>query len=284
MYGKSLSPALMSLTPEDLKEILLQVQQVAGDLVLVGGQAVNLLATHYANDSQEWQALRPYASRDLDFYGGRVEVVVCANALGGKAYVNREFDASPNAGIVTVQYRNNPLQIDILATVFGISDGEIVATAFPFRGSGALSGLELKVLNPVLCLEGKLKSLSGLPQAGRQDAKHCVLSLLILGEYLKEQCLDHEPRAGLRLIERVLSTGTSDSSLSAWQKLGLCVENAVPVQQLQTFENPLWQRFLEIRWPQALQHLKQRRERYQQISQIIEQRQLSSPDNLSDEM
>jgi hypothetical protein len=272
----------MSLTPEDLREVLLRLQEVAGEMVLVGGQAVNLWATYYATASPEWEALRPYASRDLDFYGGRVEVVMCADVLGGRARVNRDFDASPNAGIVTVVFQGKALQIDILATVFGVSDAEIVSTALPFQGSGLLAGVCLNVLNPMLCLEGKLKSWSNLPQSGRQDAKHSLLSLLIVREYLKDQCLDLEPRVGLRLIERLFRTGLSESGLKAWNKLDLQVETAIPIEQLQGFENQAWQRFIETRWPQFLDQLQQKRQRYRQISQMLEQKQSAADDKTSE--
>jgi hypothetical protein len=262
----------MTLTPEDLLDVLIHLQVASSEIIVVGGQAVNLWATHYAQETESWQRLRPYASRDIDFFGSRLEVITCAAELQGKAYVNRDFDSSPNTGIVTIPYRNQTLTIDFLATVFGISDDDIVATAVEFKGEGRLEGLQLKVLNPLLCLEGKLKSLLNLPQADRQDAKHCRLSILILREYLKDICQELEPRPGLKVIERILRLGGTEAALNAWYHLGVSVESTIPLSQIQTFQHPIWQKFLELRWSQSLGHLQNRRERYQQITEQIEYR------------
>jgi hypothetical protein len=267
----------MNLTPEDLLEVLLRLQAASSEIIVVGGQAVNLWATHYAQGDERWQRLRPFASRDIDFFGSRLEVTACAAQLGGKAYLNRDFDSSPNTGIVTISYRNEPLTIDFLATVFGISDDDIISTAVDFKGTGSLDGLQIKVLNPVLCLEGKLKSLLNLPQAGRQDAKHCLLSTLVLREYLKEVCQESEPRPGLKVIERILRLGGTEGALNAWYRLGLSVESTIPLAQIQRYETPMWQKFLELRWGQSLGQLHNRRERYRQITEQLEQRR-SQPD------
>ncbi|URD53468.1 hypothetical protein [Chroococcidiopsis sp. CCNUC1] len=44
------------------------------------------------------------------------------------------------------------------------------------------------MLHPVLCLEGKLKSLRGLPQWGRQDKKHVEMAILCVKEFVKDLC------------------------------------------------------------------------------------------------
>lgn len=264
---------MTSFSPQELKELLQHLQAIAPALVLVGGQAVNLWALHYGQPTAEWTELQPYTSTDLDFYGGRVEVVSCAQQLGGKAYVNRDFDASPNAGIVTVEYQGRPLILDILATVFGLREGEIQSTAVPFVGRGELAGLELQVLNPLLCLESKLKCYQRLPQSGRQDAKHCRMSRLVVGEYLREHCQNEDPRRGLKLIERLVEIGATESSLHGWYHLGLVVEAAIPIEAIERFTNPIWQRFCERRWPQIQSSLEQRRVKYRQITDWLEQRQ-----------
>lgn len=151
------------LTPENLRSLLLQLQEVSLEVVVVGGQA---WANFYRERVPELEQYLPFASEDLDFYGGRLE------ALGGQIFLNQNFDPSPNAGIVTVNYQEQKLRIDFLASVYGLSELEIVSTAISFVGTGTLTGLSLKILHPILCLEGKLKCLKGLPQQSRQDLKH----------------------------------------------------------------------------------------------------------------
>ena len=70
-----------------------------------------------------------------------------------------------------------------------------------YEGKGKLKGLGLSVLNPVLCLEGKLKSVVGLPQFGRQDLKHLKMTVLIVRAYL-DSLIERSPsRIGLKLVD-----------------------------------------------------------------------------------
>ncbi len=92
--------------PGELREILFCLSEEAPDLILVGGQAVNFWAVRYYEDSEQWNALQPYASEDIDFLGSRKDVEKIALALGGAVTVNlnRSFDASPQAGVVLVEH------------------------------------------------------------------------------------------------------------------------------------------------------------------------------------
>jgi hypothetical protein len=104
------------LTPEDLKDVLSQLQDAGLDAIIVGGQAVNLWAYRYSFDCpvQKWS---PFSSEDLDFFGGRVEAMLCHEVLGGQITLNRDFGPSPNAGVVLVNWSNRQLRIDVLASV-----------------------------------------------------------------------------------------------------------------------------------------------------------------------
>lgn len=99
--------------------------------------------------------------------------------LGGKIILNRDFDPSPNAGIVLVNYQNQTLRIDFLASVYGLNDAKITGTALTFLGKNQLENIKLKVLHPILSLEGKLRCLRSLPQQNRQELKHTKILILI---------------------------------------------------------------------------------------------------------
>jgi hypothetical protein len=261
------------LTPEDLQDIFGRLQGAGLETVIVGGQAINLWAVQYGQATEEWDQFRPFASEDLDCYGGRIEVMTCRDALNGRATFNRDFDPSPNAGVVLVDRQGATFRIDILTSVFGLSDGEIVSTSQRFVGQGLLGGLVLNVLNPVLCLEGKLRCLQGLPQAGRQDEKHVRLSTLIVREFLSEQLPVVNPRTGLNLVERVVRNAWSESGLYAWYHYGIEVKAAVPIELIQSLSEAQWQQFCQIRMPQIAEQLRKRQEQYQQVMAQIEQRQ-----------
>ncbi len=84
------------LTPRDLREVLIKLQEARLDAVVVGGQAVNLWAFKYCEDAPTLKEFLPFASEDLDFYGGKLEVLTCRDALRGKATLNQDFAPSPS--------------------------------------------------------------------------------------------------------------------------------------------------------------------------------------------
>ena len=198
-------------TPEELRAVLDALQSV--EAIIVGGQAINLWSGHYSDANAEWQQYLPFSSEDLDLFGGRIEVQSCAEALRRNGFqqlrvaLAKDFDPSPNAGVILADLDDTTqLRIDILSAVYGINDAELETTAMRLLGQGPLKGMTLRVQNPILCLEGKLKALSGLPQNGRQDKKHLALSTLFVRRYLQEQCSDLQPRPGLKQVERVLGS------------------------------------------------------------------------------
>lgn len=255
----------MTFTPDSLKSLLLTLQTADIELVVVGGQAINLWAMQYAQPDPSWTALQPYSSIDLDFYGGRIEAAQCSEILQGKVTLAKNFDPSPNAGVVLVNWQGQPLRIDILASVYGLADAEVANTALTFRGTAELEGLVLKVLHPLLCLEGKLKCLQNLDQSGRQDQKHCQLAVLILRAFLLEQLWNQPARTVLNFIERIADNAWTDAGLQAWYQQEIAIETAIPINAIAQLDQAPWPKFCQIRWPQIHQRLQDRRDRYKRL-------------------
>lgn len=161
------------------------------------------------------------------------------------------------------------LRIDFLASVYGLNDAEIDNTAIPFSGQNELAGINIKVLHPVLCLEGKLRSLRGLPQQGRQDLKHVKMSILCVKEFSQDLCQQAEARSGLKLVERVLGNALREDGLSAWYRYGIEVESAIPIDTLTAQADSKWQRFSERRLPQVLQQIQDKRNQYLEVMNRI---------------
>jgi hypothetical protein len=266
-----------NLTPFDLKEVFVRLQMAGLEAIVVGGQAVNLWAYQYRDRSPALLALQPFASEDLDFYGGKVEALTCRDALQGKVRLNEDFDPSPNAGVVLMQRGERVLRIDFLASVYGLNDSEITGTAITFSGRETLTGIDIKVLNPILCLEGKLKCLRHLPQQGRQDLKHVKIAMLCVKEFLKDLCSESEPRIGLKLVERVLANATREDGLSAWYRHQIHVESAVPLETLAQFTDEKWRSFNDLRVPQVTEQIAAKRQHYERVmAQIAAARARSS--------
>ena len=60
-----------NLTPENLHDLFAALQAADFEAIVVGGQAVNLWAFKYLDTCPQLQAYLPFASEDLDFYGGK---------------------------------------------------------------------------------------------------------------------------------------------------------------------------------------------------------------------
>ncbi len=254
----------MKITPIELREVFFKIQAANIDVVVVGGQAVNLWAYNYYSKCPELPDFLPFASEDLDFYGGRVEVLLCKDVLQGRAAIAKDFDPTPNAGIVLIDLPDKTLRIDFLSTVYGLNDSEITDSAITFIGGNELKDINIKVLHPLLCLEGKLKCLRGLPQSERQDLKHVKMSLICLQEFLKDCCQSMSSRSGLKLVERVLQNALREDGLSAWYRHGIANESAIPIDTIINLDDEKWQRFYKIRFPLFREQIDIKRERYLQ--------------------
>ncbi len=219
----------------------------------------------------------PFSSAYLDFYGGKVEEIACQKILGETINLNRDFDPSPNTGILIVPTEDRPLRVDFLGSVFGIGDIELSQSAIVFEGQQVLAGVRVKILNPMLCLEGKLKAAIGLPQEGRQDLKHLRMSLLFVKEYIKDTILG-DVRQGLKLIERIALNIWSDAGLSVWYRYGIEINLAIPTEVEINSVDPKWNTFQEIRLPQIKKETIKKRDKYSEIQRSIEARIARSAD------
>jgi hypothetical protein len=268
-------------TPESLIPLFQAIDREELDLILVGGQAINIWASYYASRVPELTEYLPFSSADLDFYGGKIEAIACQKILGGTINLNRDFDPSPNTGVLVVPTEIQPLRVDFLSSVFGIGDIELSQSAIVFEGDQNLAGVRVKILNPMLCLEGKIKSAVGLPQQGRQDLKHLQMSLLFVREYIKE-ALESDPRQGLKLIERIAFNIWSDPGLKLWYLYGVDINSAIPTKIDIKSIDPKWDTFQKIRLPQIEKETLKKRGKYSEIQINIEARMKSSLDSTID--
>ncbi len=244
--------------PEELAAVFRSLQAAGWDAVLVGGQAVNLWARRYERDLPSWDALRPYTSRDLDYHGGLPEARLAMRILRAEGQLNTGADPSPNAGVLKTRLPDGrQLLVDILTGVYGVSAVEVERTAVAWTGTGPLDGLILRVIHPLLLLEGKVASLRGLPQAGRQDAKHLAIMVLVVRQWLSEQL--SVPRPVFRTVERLAACAASPDGVHAFAQ-GLDLAQALPLEEMREAEE--FSSFLEQRLPQFVGKIARKREQH----------------------
>jgi len=249
---------MQGFAPEELVAVFRPLEAAGWDAVLVGGQAVNIWACHYEQDLPDWHRLRPYTSCDLDYHGGLAEARLAMRVLGAQGHLNTGSDPSPNAGALSVHLADGrKLVVDILTGVFGLSAAEIDRTAITWSGTGALSGLTMRVIHPLLLAEGKTASLRGLPQTGRQDAKHLMILILVIRQWLREQLC--EPRAVFRAVERLAACTASPAGVHAFAQ-GIDMTQALPLEEMRAIDD--FAAFFQQRLPQLMKNITRRRERH----------------------
>lgn len=249
---------MAGFTVDDLASVFRTLQADGWAAVLIGGQAVNLWADRYQQDSCEWDELRPYTSRDLDYHGGLAEARLAMRVLHARGRLNTGSDPGPNAGVLQVALPDGrELLVDILTGVYGVSAAEIERTAVSWSGVGLLSDLTLRVIHPLLLIEAKTASLRGLPQAGRQDAKHLRMLILIVRQWLREQ-LAH-PRSTFRAVERLVTCAASPAGLHAFTQ-GIDLMQSLPLDDMRCGVG--YAAFFDRRWPQLNDKLSEKRERH----------------------
>lgn len=97
-----MSPVVSEFSIEDSQAIFCRLAAEKWRAIIVGGQAVNLWAMRFEVLRSSLRSYRPYTSRDLDFYGGRVEAKRLLAILGGRGKLSDGTDPSPNAAVIEV--------------------------------------------------------------------------------------------------------------------------------------------------------------------------------------
>lgn len=254
---------MVKKSPQEIRSVLAKLP-ADSDAILIGGHAINLWATAYQDKIPELQDYLPFSSEDLDFIGGKIEAVEFQKLLGGKLSFPESFSPSPNTAILMTEAGSDSLRIDFLTGAYGLDSEQVDTSAILFE-SKKLAGVNIRVINPILCLTGKLKAYTGLPQYGRQDRKHLKIAILIARQYIKEVCLKKQPRSGLKLIERLAKTAKSEIGLRVWQQDRIDIIKAIPDETLSSFTDEQWQKFKNIRLPQLRTEIIDKRQKYQQI-------------------
>jgi hypothetical protein len=124
-----------------------------------------------------------------------------------------------------------------------------------------LSGIRLRVLNPIACLKAKLHNVAAIDQRGRQDEKHVRILIPCVRAFLR------------RLVAEAHSTGNCRPALNALQQLvlwtsrraviklararGFVLLQTVPLAELTGSRLPKLANFVTKRlpgWQQALEN------------------------------
>ncbi len=105
-----------------MSALLQRLRPMVGDVVLIGGQALNFWADRFEQSSAELADGAPYTSKDIDFCGNAEHVQRCAQLLGASHHLYGPDDISVCTGIVTT---DAGIDLDFVHTPRGVQSSEV---------------------------------------------------------------------------------------------------------------------------------------------------------------
>jgi hypothetical protein len=237
----------VSRPPDDFAQALAAPEP----LLLVGGQAVNLWALHYSEQTRD---LAPFVSRDVDVLGNRETLDLLGKLAGAKPQFFSLKPPSNEIGVVIVKDAGgSPLLIEVLRYVKGASNEELQEPSYEFAIGE--NQVRVRAPGPIALWQAKVANLAEIDQAGREDARHIVVLTRVLPAYLAD--LRASAAAGrmtermlLELLERLLAVVTSNDGRRACAELG--IDPRTFFRALDPTGLPKLKAFLEKRLPRAL--------------------------------
>ena len=220
-------------------------------VLIVGGQAVNLWALQYLDQTRD---LAPFTSRDADILGDAETLRELAKLAGEKPQLFPLRPPTNEVGVVIAKdATGQPMLIEVLRHVHGAKNQELRDSAYAIAlGSNQVT---VKVPGPITLLRAKLANVTDLSQTGRQDARHVAILARIMPAYLGD--LEKSARAGklderklIGFLEQLLTVLT----LIKYQRTlaDLAIDPRSMFAALKPEELPRLQAFLEKRLPRAL--------------------------------
>lgn len=210
--------------PQDFDPIFSQ------DVVIVGGQAVNLWASYYsARGDKALTAFAPFTSKDADIFVKDKELARAVAAAAGWEFRNNPEPRSPVLGAIIMRRGGTELQVDVLHVVTGLTEADLNTTeTITFE-----NGKSYSVPAPDVMLKAKLANLASHDQANRQDERHVRILVQCCRHYLSDTVV--AVHAGdlseKEAVERFMASYRTIAAAGALDaSFGLNLDSAIPKQ------------------------------------------------------
>lgn len=154
-------------------------------LIVVGGQALAFWYARYLLEDGRFDQFQAAYSNDLDFFGIKSSVEFCESKLGLDFNRPQNFDPTVNLAMLICEV-GTPVRevvIDIIHEVGGLERDEV------FHGVELLPvrGLNVPVINPVLCLKSRIHNFYAPYKADkRNELERILLCIQFVKAYLTE--------------------------------------------------------------------------------------------------
>ena len=220
--------------------------------ILVGGQALNVLARHY-----RIAGFGTPSSTDMDFVGDSEEARQIAALWGATIRIPTMDDNTPNTAILMMSRPGRPpLVIDFLESVAESAFGAEVPSLHITE-----NGVAIRVLHPLSCLQSRLWNIYGpLARRNTREIDRARLAIQVLHTHLTTLLDRQDTRGALKVIERLARRVVlSRVSRRAWMRDQIDVLTAVPINHA-----ALPEAFRTVRWPAIQKQVQEAREKDRQ--------------------
>lgn len=233
--------------PEDFAAVLAADQP----LLMVGGQAVNLWALYYRDETKD---LAPFVSRDADILGDRDTLTLLGKLAGKKPQFFPLKPPTNEVGVViATDSAGAPMLLEVLRHVKGASNDELRQPAYRF-GIGEPPTI-VQAPGPIVLLQAKVANLAEIDQRDRRDGRHILILNRLMPSYLSTL---RDSTAGGRLDEHKLIEFLEQllKIILSVHGRNACADLVIDPQSFFTGLNPeglpKLQAFLEKRLPRVL--------------------------------
>jgi hypothetical protein len=195
----------------------------------VGGQAVNIWATHYKTRDPSLLDFAPFLSHDCDVVADSNSLADLGNATRGwTLHLVEPGAASPVVGHLVRKSDLDDLLVEELYAIHGLSQTDLEDWSELVRDHSVV-----RLLGPLTLLKSKIANLNNFPQGDRQDERHvrtmirCVRCFIQDYSDLVDRGEKNE-REMVRMLERLLAIVTSQRAQGAARKYGIHFRQCFP--------------------------------------------------------
>jgi hypothetical protein len=227
--------------------------------LLIGGQAVCFWATRYLTEEDSLQQWIPFVSKDIDFQGGRDDLIRFAKQLGVVARFPHKKEMTAWAGAAVIKVAGGAASVDFVRQMPGVK----LTQALRFALERDFQGYRLRVLDPITLLSCKVSLALKVNQDRRRDADHARIMVVCVRAFLREILRGVEsgelPQRGwLSAVERVLKLAEVNLGKKATKELGIDWSQALPLFEIAISSHRAVIQLREKRLPQWAAKLRRR--------------------------
>lgn len=204
-------------------------QETASNIVIVGGQALNIWGHHYLKSYlTEEEKTGILASQDLDLLARKPEIIRCAEAWHGKATFPTMNDMTVSSGIVSFKDDSGGnVKIDFLSDVYGVKRDDI----HKYLDAIPLSKVNVPILSPPLVLQSRIANLNGLGYSDKKlqrEIDRVRLASEVNNRYLADTLNEGSIRESLNIAKFVFKRVLDKKAVVTTAIYGVNLLNSIP--------------------------------------------------------